>query len=75
LQPTVDSIADYKLNENDVLNIPLVAQDQNSNDVLSWSVSNVPNAYTINNVSNGQATLVLHPDYLAAGTYKHFCNR
>jgi hypothetical protein len=67
--PTIDPIANYTLNENDIVNIPLNAQDQNSSNVLTWSASNIPNAYTINNISNGKATLVLHPGYLAAGTY------
>lgn len=67
--PAIDTIANYTLNENDVLSIPLSATDQNSGDVLSWSVANLPNAYTITNNGNGQATLVLHPDYLAAGMY------
>ena len=67
--PTIDAIANYSLNENDAVSIPLTAHDQNSGDVLSWSVSNAPNAYTLTDNGNGSATLVLHPDFLAAGTY------
>lgn len=68
--PTMDSIADYTMNENDVVNIPLTAQDVNTGNVLTWSVANVPNAYTLTDNGNGSATLSLHPDYLAAGTYQ-----
>ncbi len=68
--PTIDSIADYTLNENDTLSIPLNAHDQNAGDILTWSVSNVPNAYSLINVANGQATLFLHPTYNASGIYR-----
>lgn len=67
--PTIDSIADYSLNENETVNIALTAHDVNSSDVLTWSVSNVPDTYTLTNNGNGLATLTLHPNYLAAGTY------
>ncbi len=67
--PTIDSIANYVMNENDTLSIPLTAHDQNSGDVLSFSIANAPNADSIINNSNGNATLFLHPNYLAAGTY------
>ncbi|MFS8082051.1 MAG: fibronectin type III domain-containing protein, partial [Ginsengibacter sp.] len=67
--PTIDTIFNYTMNENDVVNIPLTAHDQNSGDVLAFSVSNAPNAYTLTDNGNGTATLQLHPNYLAAGTY------
>jgi hypothetical protein len=67
--PTIDSIGNYTVSENGSLSIPLTAHDQNSSNVLTWSVSNVPNAYTLQNNSNGSATLILHPNYLAAGSY------
>ena len=67
--PTIDSIGNYTMNENNVLNIPLNAHDQNAGDILSFSIANAPNAFTITNISNGQATLMLHPNYLAAGVY------
>ena len=67
--PAIDAIGNYTMNENDVVNIPLTAHDQNAGDVLTWSVSNAPNAYTLINNSNGSATLTLHPNFLSAGTY------
>lgn len=67
--PAIDAIADYTMNENDVVNIPLNAHDVNNGDVLTWSVSNAPNAFTLTDNGNGSATLVLHPDFLAAGNY------
>ena len=67
--PTIDSIADYTMNENDVVNIPLTAHDVNTTDVLTWTVANAPNAYTLTDNGNGTATLSLHPDYLSAGNY------
>ncbi|MBV9961982.1 MAG: hypothetical protein JO072_07010, partial [Parafilimonas sp.] len=36
--PTIDTIVDYTIKENDVVNIPLAAHDVNNTDVLSWSV-------------------------------------
>ncbi len=66
--PTIDPIADYTLNENESLNIPLTAHDTNG-DALTWSVSDIPNSFNVIPGSNGHATLVLHPNYLAAGSY------
>ncbi len=68
--PVIDSISDYTLSENDNLNINLTAHDQNAGDILSWSVNNAPNAYTLTPGSNGSATLNLHPSFAAAGVYK-----
>jgi len=67
--PVIDSIGNYTLSENDTLNIPLSAHEQDPSHALSFSVSNLPNNYTIVAGGNGQATLKLHPSYAAAGTY------
>ena len=67
--PTIDSIVDYTVNEGDNLNINLTAQDQNVSDVLTWSVSGLPNAFSLTQGSNGTATLSLTPGYAAAGVY------
>ncbi|MBV9962994.1 MAG: fibronectin type III domain-containing protein [Parafilimonas sp.] len=68
--PVIDTIADYTLNEGDVLTIPLSASDQNSGDALSWSVNNIPNNYSIITVNNSAANLVFKPTYGASGVYK-----
>ncbi|GAC1418121.1 MAG: hypothetical protein NVSMB67_05330 [Flavisolibacter sp.] len=67
--PVISSVADYRLAENSVLAIPLSATDQNPSDILTWSVSNLPNSFTLTPGSNGSATLLLHPNYAAAGAY------
>jgi len=67
--PVIDSIGNYTLSENDTLSIPLSASEQNPANALSFSVSNVPNNYTVVPGANGQALLQLHPSYAAAGTY------
>ena len=67
--PVISPVADYTLNENDSISIPLTAHDNNSGDVLSWSVTHAPKPFNLITGSNGIATLKLHPDYLAAGTY------
>lgn len=67
--PTIDAIADYTLNEDDNININLTAHDQNAGDILTWSVSNAPNAFTLTPGANGTATLNLHPNFASAGTY------
>lgn len=67
--PTLDPVANYTLNENDSVVIALTGHDVNNGDVLTWSVAGAPNAYTLTDNGNGTATLVLHPNYLAAGTY------
>ncbi|MGI8952116.1 MAG: fibronectin type III domain-containing protein [Chitinophagaceae bacterium] len=72
--PTIDSISDYTLNENDTLNLHLSAHDQNSTDILSWSITGLPNAFTLTLGANGFATLLLHPNYAAAGVYTGLIN-
>jgi fibronectin type 3 domain-containing protein/predicted esterase len=67
--PTVDTIVNYTINEGDTLTIPLSAHDQNVSDTLTFSVSNLPNAFTLTPQSNGVASLFLHPGYAAAGVY------
>lgn len=67
--PTVNAISNYTLNENGSVSINLTAQDQNAADVLTWSVTNLPNAYTLTPGANGAATLLLQPNYAAAGVY------
>ena len=67
--PVINPISNYTINEDDILNINLTATDQNAADILSWSVSNLPNAFTLTPGANGTATLSLHPNFAAAGTY------
>ncbi len=67
--PVVNAVSNYTLNENATLSINLVAQDQNPGDVLSWSVIGLPNNYTLTPGANRTATLLLQPDYDAAGIY------
>ena len=67
--PVIDSIANHTLNEGDTLSIPLIATDQNPSDVLSFTATNLPAGSTLTPVSNGVATLFLHPSYAAAGVY------
>ena len=67
--PVMDTITSYTINEADSLSLTLHASDQNSGDTLSWTVSNLPAGYTLTNVSNGVAGLVIRPGYAAAGTY------
>lgn len=67
--PTVNAISNYTVDENGSVLINLTAQDQNAADVLSWSVTNLPNVYTLTPGANGSATLLLEPNYAAAGVY------
>jgi hypothetical protein len=67
--PTVNAISNYAVDENGSVSINLTAQDQNVADVLSWSVTNLPNAFTLTPGANGNATLLLQPNYAAAGVY------
>ncbi|HXS37426.1 MAG TPA: PA14 domain-containing protein [Flavipsychrobacter sp.] len=67
--PTIDSIPNYTLNENDTLSIPLTGHEIGSSDSMSWTIINLPNSNTVTAVSNGVNTLFLHPTYAAAGTY------
>ncbi|MEO8711490.1 MAG: T9SS type A sorting domain-containing protein, partial [Parafilimonas sp.] len=67
--PTIDSIIDYTVTENDNLTINLNGHDQNAGDVLAWTVTNAPDNYSITTVNNTAAQLLLHPTYAAAGIY------
>jgi len=67
--PTMDSVSNYTLYENDTLSIPLSGHNVNGGDTLSIAVNNLPSAYTLTQTGNGTATLFLHPGYAASGTY------
>lgn len=67
--PTIDSIADYTLTENDNLVINLNGHDQNANDSLQWTVTGAPNTSNLVAVDKQNAQLVMHPNYGAAGGY------
>ena len=67
--PTLDTITNYTLNENDTLSILLTAHDLNTTDTLKWTVTNLPNSFTLIPGSNGNETISLKPNYAAAGSY------
>ena len=67
--PVLDTIVNYTINEGDTLTIPLVGSNQNPNDTLSLSATNLPSGSTLTTVSNGTANLFIHASYAAAGTY------
>jgi large repetitive protein len=69
-EPVINSITDYTLTENDNINVPLTATDQNASDVITWAVTDLPNAFSLTPGANGSATLNLHPGYGASGSYK-----
>ncbi|HVU56509.1 MAG TPA: fibronectin type III domain-containing protein [Puia sp.] len=66
--PTLDSIANYTMNEGDSLNVSLHGANVNPADVLTLAISNLPGFYTLNQ-TNGTGTLTLKPGYAAAGSY------
>jgi large repetitive protein len=68
-EPVINAISNYTIAEKASINIPLSATDQNAGDVLTWSVENLPNTFTLTPGANGAATLMLNPGYDAAGTY------
>jgi large repetitive protein len=68
-EPVISSISNYTINENDNLVIPLSATDLDAGDAITWSVVNLPNAFTLTPGVNGSATLSLHPGFGASGTY------
>lgn len=67
--PVITNINDQNINEGQTLAISLSATDQNAGDVLTWSVSNLPNSFTLTAGANGSATLNLQPGYAASGKY------
>ncbi|RYZ46244.1 MAG: hypothetical protein EOP49_23615, partial [Sphingobacteriales bacterium] len=67
--PVVAPVQNLTLDENQSATINLSATDQNPADILTWSVSNLPQGFTLTPGQNGAATLVLQPGYAAAGQY------
>lgn len=67
--PQINNISDYSANENENITIPLVASDQNAGDILTFTVLNAPSIFNIVQISNGQANLVIRPNYASSGTY------
>lgn len=68
--PSLNLVANYTLNENDNLNIPLSATDADAGTVFSWSSNGLPNASTLTPGAGGTATLNIHPNFAAAGVYR-----
>ena len=66
--PTLDSIANYSMNESDSLSIALNGANVNPADVLTLVVTNLPNFYTLTQ-NNGVGTLKLKPGFANAGNY------
>ena len=67
--PVIGAIANYTLTENDNVSIPLSASDADGNS-LTWTVENLPNAFTLTPAGNGTtATLNLNPNFAASGNY------
>jgi predicted esterase len=67
--PVISAIASQSVQEGQSLSINLSGSDQNAGDILSWTVSNLPDAFTVTPGANGSATLLLQPGYAASGTY------
>jgi hypothetical protein len=67
--PTIDNISNYTLDEGDTFTVPLTAHDQNASDILTWSVTGLPDSYSLVANGNGKINLVLKPGYIAAGVY------
>ncbi|HVS96519.1 MAG TPA: fibronectin type III domain-containing protein [Puia sp.] len=68
--PTINAISNVTMNEGDSLNIALSGSNvSNPSDVLSFAVANGPGGSIVRPVSNGSATLSLHPNFASAGTY------
>ena len=52
--PVIDAIGNYTMNENGNLTIPLHATDQNAADVLTWTVTSLPSAFTVTPGATGR---------------------
>lgn len=66
--PSISSIASTSLNEGDVQQVALSADDQNPADNLTWSGVSLPSFMTLTG-NNRTAALELKPGYADAGVY------
>lgn len=67
--PVVTAISAQTTDENQLLSLALSASDQNAGEALTWSVSGLPNNYTLTPGTNGSATLAITPTYASSGVY------
>ena len=67
--PVMTPVNNVTMNEGDTLTVALTGSNQNPADTLSFAVAGAPGNSVVTPVSNGAATLFLHPGYAAAGTY------
>ncbi|MBS1659466.1 MAG: fibronectin type III domain-containing protein [Bacteroidetes bacterium] len=67
--PVIDTIANYTINENDTLTIPISASENNAANALTVSVNNLPSGFTLTPTGNGTANLFVHPSFAGAGVY------
>ncbi|MGB8194872.1 MAG: PA14 domain-containing protein [Chitinophagaceae bacterium] len=66
--PTLNPISDITVDEGTVLNVNLVANDNENPAYISWTFTNLPAFGSFNN-TGGNGTLHLTPGYAAAGVY------
>ncbi|MEJ2627388.1 MAG: PKD domain-containing protein, partial [bacterium] len=68
--PELTTIPDQMVDEGDTLLIPLTASDPDTGDVISFSVSALPQFGALTDQGEGTAEIMLSPDYNQAGSYE-----
>jgi large repetitive protein len=67
--PTLNPISNVTINEGEVLNMNLVAGDNENPSFIGWSFTGLPAFASFSHNGNGNGTLQLSPGYAASGSY------
>ncbi len=72
--PVINNVNNVTIAEGATTGVSLVANDQDGNGTLVWSVGSIPAFATLQNNGNGNASLNLAPTYAQAGAYSATLN-
>jgi chitodextrinase len=68
--PVMNALSNITMDEGDLLNVPLVANDQEGNSRIFWYFENKPSFVTFTNNGNGRGSLRIAPSFGHSGIYR-----
>ena len=68
--PVMNALANITMDEGELLNVPLVANDQEGNSRIFWYFENKPSFVTFTNNGNGRGSLRIAPSFGHSGIYR-----
>ncbi len=67
--PVFQPVGSVSIDEGQLLTIPVIVDDEDSEGGLQWKIDELPSWATFEEVSNGQGNIILLPDFASAGSH------